>query len=149
MDTQIVEILGRNKLIDELVRAGFEVATPVRDKGIDLIAYNDANPKFRAVPIQIKALSKGGFSIDKKYEKIPDLILTFIWNVDNEKEPATFYALTYSEALKIGEKSGWTKTPSWINGKKYTTTKPSPKLVKLLDEHKMTPEKWRKKLIEC
>jgi hypothetical protein len=39
MEPQIVEILGRNRLIDELLRAGLEVATPERDRGIDLLVY--------------------------------------------------------------------------------------------------------------
>ena len=39
MDTQMIEIMGRNRLIDELLRAGLEVALPLRDRGIDLIAY--------------------------------------------------------------------------------------------------------------
>ncbi len=33
MDTQVTEILGRNWLINELLRAGLEVATPLRDRG--------------------------------------------------------------------------------------------------------------------
>ncbi len=40
-DSQLTEVFGRNLLISHLVTAGFEVAQPVRDKGIDLIAYRD------------------------------------------------------------------------------------------------------------
>lgn len=39
LDSQAVEILGKNKLINELLKAGLEVASPIRDRGIDLIAY--------------------------------------------------------------------------------------------------------------
>lgn len=28
MDSQIIELLGRNRLVDELLRAGLEVASP-------------------------------------------------------------------------------------------------------------------------
>jgi hypothetical protein len=38
-DTQIVEILGKNFLINQLLLAGVEVAIPVRDAGIDLVVY--------------------------------------------------------------------------------------------------------------
>jgi hypothetical protein len=41
MDTQLTELIGRNWLVNELLRAGLEVATPLRDRGIDLIAYFD------------------------------------------------------------------------------------------------------------
>lgn len=44
VDSQVVELLGRNRLIDELLRAGLEVAVPERDRGIDLIAYLDLDP---------------------------------------------------------------------------------------------------------
>ena len=38
LDSQVTEYLGRNLLIDQLLRAGVEVAIPVRDRGVDLIA---------------------------------------------------------------------------------------------------------------
>ena len=60
MDTQVIEILGRNRLVDELLLAGLEVALPERDRGIDLIAYVDlvdSAASFAAVPIQMKAAS--------------------------------------------------------------------------------------------
>lgn len=33
LDSQAVEILGKNKLINELLKAGLEVAFPIRDRG--------------------------------------------------------------------------------------------------------------------
>jgi hypothetical protein len=40
MKSQVVDVLGRNQLTEELLRAGLEVSLPVRDGGgIDLIAY--------------------------------------------------------------------------------------------------------------
>ena len=61
MDSQTIEILGRNRLVDELLVAGLEVATLLRDRGIDLIAYVDLAAdasKFAAVPISMKAASE-------------------------------------------------------------------------------------------
>ncbi len=40
-DTQKTELLGRNRLIDELLRDGMEVAAPIRDLGVDLVDYAD------------------------------------------------------------------------------------------------------------
>src|ERR1700721_2786529 len=40
-DSQLVEIAGKHLLIARLVAAGYEVAEPIRDKGIDLIVYRD------------------------------------------------------------------------------------------------------------
>lgn len=39
LDTQQTEIMGRNRLVNELIAAGIEVSIPIRDSGIDVIAY--------------------------------------------------------------------------------------------------------------
>jgi len=73
-DTQLTEIFGRNRLINDLLRSGVEVATPARDRGVDLIAYLDIDEqigRFVAVPIQIKTATQRSFSIDRKYSKFP------------------------------------------------------------------------------
>jgi len=43
--TQVIELLGRNRLTDELLGAVLEVAIPERDQGVDLIAYLDLDPE--------------------------------------------------------------------------------------------------------
>jgi hypothetical protein len=94
-DKQVIEILGRNRLVDELLSAGLEVALPLRDRGIDLIAYADSGdglPEFAARPIQMKAASCESFSLDSKYSKFHDMILAFIWNIgsDGAGGPVTY-----------------------------------------------------------
>lgn len=145
MDAQTVELLGRNRLIDELLRAGLEIAQPIRDRGVDLIAYADLDLKaFAACPIQMKAYSKRGFSINAKYEKFPGLLLAHIWNVDSDEKTITF-ATTYPEALTIAEAMGWTKTASWCNGV-YVNTAPGPRLREQLEPHRMRPDSWWEKV---
>ncbi len=116
MDTQVLELIGKNRLISELLRAGLEVTVPARDRGVDLIAYFDLESDvetFMARPIQMKAASQAHFSISKKYAKVNDLILAFVWYLDDPTRAAT-YALTYPEAIPIGDSMGWTKTASWL-----------------------------------
>jgi len=148
MDSQIVEVLGRNHLIAELLRAGLEVAEPVRDRGIDLIAYSDRDPslaRFVACPIQMKASSREIFSLNAKYAAFPNLIIAHVWHVNSSDEPVSF-ALTYPEALQVATEMGWTKTASWADGC-YTNTRPGVRLRALLEPHKMTPSKWRAKVM--
>ena len=147
-DTQITEILGRNRLISEILQSGLEVAIPQRDRGIDLIAYkdfSDKTDKFVAKPIQMKASTNQSFKLLTKYSKFRDLIIAYVWNINDEKNCVT-YALTYDEAYKICKEMGWTKTLSWKNGG-YGTTKPSKKLVSLLKPYQMSPEKWWDKIL--
>ena len=67
MDDQLLELCGRHRLTESLLKAGLEVAFPARDHGIDLIAYSDRNlqlGRFVAMPIPMKAASEASFSID-------------------------------------------------------------------------------------
>jgi len=88
-DSQRVELLGRNRLIAELLRDNLEVALPVRDRGIDLIAYADLSENvttYVARPIQMKAAWTQGFGIDRKYEKFPDLVIAYVWHLKGVSE---------------------------------------------------------------
>lgn len=152
IDTQLVELAGRNWLAAQLQRAGIEVARPERDRGVDLIAYVDLDSRVRdfiACPIQLKATSGAGFSLDPKYAKFPGLILAYVWNVAVYAETKC-YALTWAEALAVAEQMGWTKTDSWRTGGKgrpgYTTTKPSSRLRELLAPFEMDSDKWWQKI---
>lgn len=146
LDSQAVEILGKNKLINELLKAGLEVASPIRDRGIDLIAYIDIDKdnqlqSFVACPLQMKAATERRFSIDRKYEKFSKLLLVFVWEV-SDPNSNIIYALTYHEAVEVGKEMGWTITRSWQEGNYYNTNKPNEKLVNLLEKYQMTSEKW-------
>ena len=148
VDTQVVELIGRSRLIIELLAAGLEVAVPIRDRGVDLIAYVDLDTKaqsFIARPIQLKASSKSHFSISRKYAKVRDLLLAFVWHLDDPTRAVT-YTLNYPEAVAIGELLGWTQTSSWIENGTYSTQRPSRHLITLLEPYRMTPERWWNKV---
>jgi len=143
VDTQTIELLGRNRLVTELLHAGLEVAMPARDRGIDLIAYADLSSKvtaFVACPIQMKAATRQAFSLNRKYERISNLLLAYVWGLQDPQNAETF-ALTYPEALTIADTLGWTKTLSWENGE-YSTSSPSKQIRSLLKPYRMTPEAW-------
>ena len=143
LDAQTVELLGRSRLMSELFNAGLEVALPLRDRGIDLIAFAELRTKvdqFIACPIQMKAASASSFFVHRKYSRIRNLILAYVWHVGDPAR-ATTYALTYREAVRILCRMGFAKTRSWKNAG-YGVTRPSRKLLALLEPYKMTSEKW-------
>lgn len=147
LDSQTIELLGRNRLVSEIIKAGLEVAFPIRDRGIDLIVYADrssSSREFSAIPIQMKGASKKSFSIDKKYERIPRLLIAYVWGIENDAHET--FVLTYSEALKIATDMGYTKTGAWITDGYYAVSTPGKKLESKLREFQMTQEKWRTKL---
>jgi len=146
-DTQVIELIGRNRLGSELLRDELEVAVPARDRGIDLIAYLDRptdGGDFIACPIQTKTSSARAFSLFQKYERTANLIIAYIWFVDNP-ERTEMYALTYQEAFEVAKKMGWTKTASWKK-EGYSTTKPSEELCNLLRAYRMHRGDWKKKV---
>lgn len=150
MDSQAIEIIGRNRLVTDLLLAGIEVAAPLRDRGIDLIAYLDLDEeikRFVAIPIQMKAASTSTFSIDRKYDRFPNLVIAYVWGIgiSHEVEPV-IYAVTQSEAIQIATTMGYTETPSWTDNGAYTQTRPSQRLIELLEPFRMSPEAWRSKI---
>jgi hypothetical protein len=143
-DSQLTEVFGKNLLISHLVAAGFEVAQPVRDKGIDLIVYREGKD-FVARPIQLKAYSHESFSLDIKYKRFPHLLIAYVWNVQ-VPERSDVYALTFDDALQVLNKKGYSKTDSWTKGGRYFVRDAGVKLKKILEPYKMTTEKWQEKL---
>lgn len=147
-DTQTIELIGRNRLVSELLQAGLEVALPQRDRGIDLIAYLDIKKdakKFIARPIQMKAASKRSFSIHKRMRQFNGLLLVYVWYLSDLNQAQT-YALTYAEAFTITKKMGYTKTKSFKKDGRFSSSSPSKELCALLDPYKMNPEKWKQKI---
>lgn len=147
MDAQLVELLGRQRLIAELLQANLEIALPIRDRGVDLIAYAELKTqvsRFSACPIQLKAAVGSCFSIDSKYAKVRNLLIAYVWHLENATTAVT-YATTYDEALSIADAMGYTKTLSWKRGL-YVVTKPSPELVAHLERFRMTPAEWWRKV---
>jgi hypothetical protein len=151
-DTQITELAGRHYLISQLLKGGAEVAMPLRDRGIDLIMYLDRDrdvPEFVACPVQLKANQEARFGVERKYEKIPNLLMVYAWNVSTELPE--LYALTYLEAVSLLDKKGHTKTTSWTKEKGGWSLKVNGNWREMLSDYQMKPEqpqKWRTKILE-
>jgi hypothetical protein len=122
MDSQQIELLGTAAFEAELIRRGFEVATPRRDRGIDLIIYTDQpSEPFRAVPLQLKISSGAAFNLDRKYERFTGLVLVYVWHIHTQPR---YFCLTYQEALGvIGAQA--LQTPSWRDKGTYAMFKVS------------------------
>jgi hypothetical protein len=140
MDTQQVEIIGRNLLVSACVADGLEVSQPLRDRGIDLIIFDDRSDgdQFNALPVQLKASSSRSFSIHAKYAKFPNLLMAYTWHSDNPVN-ARLFLMTYKDAVTIGEKVGWLQTSSWIEGGGYSTQSPSKHITSFLEAFEYKP----------
>lgn len=65
LDRQQVEVVGRSWLINELMYAGFEVALPMRDRGVDLLVSPDDYAWTLAV--QLKTSRESVMQVHRKY----------------------------------------------------------------------------------
>lgn len=144
LDTQQIEIIGRNLLISIMISEDIEIAQPLRDRGVDLIAFSDLNEnkQFHAIPIQLKTFSKRGFNLYSKYDKFPNLVLAYLWFARNP-EKAKLYIMNYHEAWLIARRLGWTKTDSWIKKGSYSNSNPSKKILEELNPYLYKPGELR------
>lgn len=146
MNDPLAELVARNYLVNQLARVGIEVAQPLRDVGVDLVAYVDRNSPdghFRAWPIQLKASSVEGFSIDGKYAEIPSLIIVFAWHLEAEAS-VEFYALSYPELEALADRMGWARQ----RGQRWIVTHPSQPLKEGLGAFKVPPTGWMEALLK-
>ena len=147
-DSQLTELVGRHFLISQLIASGLEVATPIRDRGIDLIAYLDLNAEtdqFLACPIQMKASKEARFSLEQKYKKIANLLVTFVWHLENPAKTC-IYALTYNQAFEMLNSRGHCETFSWREKHGYSVPNPSGSWLEELEPYRMTPFNWRERI---
>jgi hypothetical protein len=54
-------------------------------------------------------------------------MMVYVWNAISVGA-AEFYAMSWQQAVAIGDALEWTRTASWIDGGYYTSTKTSARL---------------------
>jgi hypothetical protein len=140
-DNQVIELRGRALLVEQLFAAGIEVATPVRDRGIDLIAYIDRDAKsYVSRPIQLRAFRKEGIKLDRKHARFPGLILALVCYIDEPDRTVT-YALPYRDATRLIRKRGLLK---WNRRQSYYRGSFGRDLLAMFDQRfRMTDKRWR------
>jgi hypothetical protein len=145
VDSDRLELIGRGKVVDQLLRAGLGVAVPAVQGDIDLVVHTSlASPgSFVVCPLRVKSSATRSFSLDGRYEAVPNLIHVFVWGLATDA--ASIYALTHREAALVAEDLGYNLGPSWQKDL-YAVQPQNRNLVELLEKHRMTPERWVEKL---
>lgn len=140
----IIEMLGRNHLITQLIEGRVHAAIPLWDQGVDLVAYYQGEDRLVARPLQLKVAELSRWGVYKKYKDIPGLLMVYVWNV---KSKFQIYAMNYTEAehlLSIG-KTDHAQSDSYKK-KGFYHTVPSKDLLEALEPFLMTQGKWRERL---
>lgn len=121
LDKQQVELVGRAHLETRLLQEGFEIARPIRDRGVDLVTYCE-NSGFPMMPIQLKAFVGQSFNLDKKYAR-RGIVMAYVWNC-NSAQPEV-YIMTYRQAVQMLS-STQRQTISWKKHGRYSITRVTP-----------------------
>jgi hypothetical protein len=129
MEKQLIEVIGRAKFIEFAILSGFELATPVRDCGIDCLLYfpfKDGLPNI-GIPVQLKCYSSQALTVDSKYDRMGNILHVVIWNCLDPNP--TFFALTQRHAMQLAASFEWDKLPGWRNKNgRYDATKATAKI---------------------
>lgn len=105
----------------KLAKEGFGSARPVKDHGIDLIAYTDiGNNKFHAVPLQVKAADEARFVVERKYAG-RGIVMTYIWHA-HSRTPRLFL-VPYEDAVKMLPEQTQ-QAPCWVAKGIWSVPKP-------------------------
>lgn len=147
MESETVDFVGRNRVIDDLLMAGLQVAIPLKAGDFDLIAYDELSERstvFAGCPVQVKASQGRSFKLDQRFDRVANLIHAFVWGVGTDR--VTTYALSQREVVEVAEALGYTLAQS-MQKDLYSSVPQSRTLVELLEPFRMTPEAWKRKII--
>lgn len=146
--SNIIEVLGRNQLIAQLIQDDVHVALPLWDKGVDLVAYFIDEGCMRARGIQLKANEDARWGLDRKYEDVAGLLMVYAWFV-RDATAVEIYAMTHEEAFAVFRQLGEGKhllTESWQIKGGYSFPNVRGQLREALQPYRMMPGRWRERL---
>jgi hypothetical protein len=92
----------------------------------------------------MKASTHESLSLDRKYQKIHNILIAYVWNV-SAAEHTDIYFLTFNDAVKVMEIKGYADTDSWKKRGYYFVRNAGAELKELLKQYGMTAEQWREK----
>lgn len=149
MDAMTLRLLGRNRVIDDLLRAGLQTALPLVDgTGIDLFAFGmprGAHERWVSAPVRVRASSGRAFAIDEGADRVPGLLHAFVWGLGGSDERV--YVLNHREARTIAEQMGFA-LPQTGQFALYDHQAPTRSLMELIEPYRTGSDRWRDRLNE-
>lgn len=144
MEKQLIEVIGRSKFTEFAILSGFELATPVRDCGIDCLLYFPCEDDLlnTAVPVQLKCYSSQALTVDSKYNRMGNILHIVLWNcLDTNPK---YFALTQKHAMRLAEHFNWNKLSGWVNKKgRYDATTATPRIIDEMMQYIVTTKTFK------
>ena len=147
--TQATEALGRGFLVSHLVREGIGVSLPLWDDGIDLIAHTDdpINQEFKARPLQLKVSTSTYVGLSKKYAKVPQLKMVFVW-LNKDVEKSRIFVMSYSALCEMFKRQGHLETDCWTKNGEFSTSRASREKLEAMTLFEFKPKTLRELIFQ-
>jgi hypothetical protein len=146
----MLELVGRARLMDELLEDGVNVALPMSACEIDMLAYVDSRTaagRMVSVPIKIATCCADALSSNLEAARAPGLLIALVWGISNPEHLRTFALtpaeLTVVKMIEIIERAGAARSgesPDQARTREAV-------LQNALEPFAMSPGKWRQKII--
>ena len=146
----MLDLVGRARLMDELLEEGVNVVLPTGASEIDMLAYVDSRTAactIVSVPIKVTSFCSDALSSNLEAARASGILIMLVWGVSNPEHVRTF-AFTPAEltvmkmigiigrtgAAGSGEPADQRRTPEAV-------------LQNALERFAMSPGKWREKIV--
>jgi hypothetical protein len=150
IESEMLELMRRARLMDELVEDGVNVALPTGACEIDMLAYVDSRTASRtivSVPIKVASFCSDALSSNLEAARTSGLLIALVWGISNPELVRTFAftpaELTVVKMIEIMERANAARS-----GKRHDQAcMPEAVLQNALEPFAMFPGKWRGKII--
>src|ERR1700680_5070471 len=103
MESEMLEMVGRARLMDELLQDGVNVALPMGACEIDMLAYVDSRTtpcRIVSVPIKVASFCCDALSSNLEAARASGLLIALVWGISNPEHVRTF-AFTPAELTVV------------------------------------------------
>jgi hypothetical protein len=133
MDSEMLELARRARLMDQLLEDGVNIALPMGACEIDMLAYVNSRTgacRMESVPISVASFCSDALSSNLETARASGLLIALVWGTGNPEDIRTF-AFTPAELTLV---------------KMIQIIGPGAVLQNALEPFAMSPGKWRKKI---
>jgi hypothetical protein len=148
MESEMQQLLGRSRVMDELLEDGVNVAVTVGVGEIDMFAYVDSRTaacRIVSVPIKIASFCSDALSSNLEASRASGLLIALVWGASDPDQVRTFAftpaELTVVKMIEIIERGGAARS-----GEPPNEAYSPEAALNVLEPFAMSAGKWREKI---
>jgi hypothetical protein len=149
MDSEMLELARRARLMDQLLEDGVNIALPMGACEIDMLAYVNSRTgacRMASVPISVASFCSDALSSNLEAARASGLLIALVWGTGNPEDIRTFAftpaELTLVKMIEIIGRANAARS----GDPRDQARMPGTVLQSALEPFAMSPGKWRKKI---